>query len=44
MNCGEKMVKNAKKQIPNPDANRDELGLNFTWGKLCDLYENEEVE
>ena len=38
------MVKNAKKQIPNPDANRDELGLNFTWGKLCELYENEEVE
>ena len=26
------------------DANRDELGLNFTWDKLCELYENEEVE
>lgn len=26
------------------DANRDELGLNFTWGKLCELYENEKVE
>ena len=26
------------------DANRDELGLNFTWSKLCELYENEEVE
>lgn len=26
------------------DANRDELGLNFTWNKLCELYENEEVE
>ena len=26
------------------DMNRDELGLNFTWSKLCELYENEEVE
>ena len=26
------------------DMNRDELGLNFTWNKLCELYENEEVE
>ena len=26
------------------DANRDELGLNFTWSKLCEMYENEEVE
>ena len=25
-------------------ANQDELGLNFTWSKLCELYENEEVE
>jgi len=26
------------------DMNRDELGLNFTWSKLCEMYENEEVE
>ena len=26
------------------DMNREELGLNFTWSKLCELYENEEVE
>ena len=26
------------------DMNRDELGLNFTWNKLCEMYENEEVE
>lgn len=26
------------------DMNRDELGLNFTWSKLCELYEKEEVE
>lgn len=26
------------------DANRDELSLNFTWSKLCEMYENEEVE
>ena len=25
-------------------ANQDELGLNFTWSKLCELYENEEAE
>ena len=25
-------------------ANQDELGLNFTWNKLYELYENEEVE
>ena len=26
------------------DMNRDELGLNFTWSELCEMYENEEVE
>lgn len=26
------------------DMNRDELGLNFTWSKLCEMYEKEEVE
>ena len=25
-------------------ANQELLGLNFTWSKLCELYENEEVE
>lgn len=25
-------------------ANQDELGLNFTWSKLYELYENEEAE
>ena len=25
-------------------ANQDELGLNFTWSKLYELYESEEVE
>ena len=25
-------------------ANQDELGLNFTWSKLYELYENEEVK
>jgi len=25
-------------------VNQEELGLNFTWNKLCELYENEEVE
>jgi len=25
-------------------ANQERLGLNFTWSKLCELYENEEVE
>ena len=26
------------------DMNHKELGLNFTWSKLCEMYENEEVE
>lgn len=25
-------------------VNQELLGLNFTWSKLCELYENEEVE
>jgi hypothetical protein len=25
-------------------ANQELLGLNFTWSKLCEMYENEEVE
>jgi hypothetical protein len=25
-------------------VNQEELGLNFTWNKLCELYETEEVE